>query len=260
MSDYQLAGPLSREDEARLRASIREHGVIVPITLDQEGQVLDGHHRQRIAREVGVELPEPTIVECAAEEERIALAASLNADRRHLTDAQRVALGQRVEEMYADLARARQKELGRTHGQDPSGQVSGRGETRDEVAAVVGIGSGRTYERHSETLTRAREIVPEVAEKAARGEASMREVSKAVREAEPLAKPADADDRAYARAFLKALGPSTRSMLFDAERLADVLTGDEVALVDQHAATVARFAERLGRARSGLRAIDGGQS
>jgi hypothetical protein len=40
----QLSSPI----EAALRASIQRFGVLVPITTDQNGTVIDGHHRQRI--------------------------------------------------------------------------------------------------------------------------------------------------------------------------------------------------------------------
>jgi len=40
-----------------------------------------------------------------------------------------------------------EQDKGRTHGLDPSGNVSVRGETRDKVAGLIGIGSGRTYDK-----------------------------------------------------------------------------------------------------------------
>ena len=43
---YQLAPPLSEEDRRRLRDSIAEHGVLIPVSLDQDGRLLDGHHRR----------------------------------------------------------------------------------------------------------------------------------------------------------------------------------------------------------------------
>ncbi len=42
---YQLLPPLSPEDFAALEASIIEHGVLVPVEYDEEGNILDGHHR-----------------------------------------------------------------------------------------------------------------------------------------------------------------------------------------------------------------------
>jgi ParB-like chromosome segregation protein Spo0J/SAM-dependent methyltransferase len=47
--------PLDPDKEAALRASIETDGVIEPVIVDQYGRILDGHHRARIADELGVE-------------------------------------------------------------------------------------------------------------------------------------------------------------------------------------------------------------
>lgn len=51
---YQLLPPLSDEEYAALRADIAERGVLVPIVRDQHGNILDGHHRVRIAEDLGI--------------------------------------------------------------------------------------------------------------------------------------------------------------------------------------------------------------
>jgi ParB-like chromosome segregation protein Spo0J len=73
---------------AALRASIRRFGVIVPVVVDQHGAFLDGHHRAAIADELGVSY-ERQVHRCADDDERRAIARTLNADRRHLTADQR---------------------------------------------------------------------------------------------------------------------------------------------------------------------------
>lgn len=70
--------------EAALRASIQRFGVVVPIVVDGKGQILDGHHRSRIARELGITCPTVTR-KVRDDEDATDLAYSLNADRRHLT-------------------------------------------------------------------------------------------------------------------------------------------------------------------------------
>lgn len=54
---FQSMPPLSPDEYAALEASIRHHGILVPITVDEHGVVIDGHHRQAIARSLGVECP-----------------------------------------------------------------------------------------------------------------------------------------------------------------------------------------------------------
>ncbi len=84
----QLFPDLDDATEAALRASIARFGVLVPVIRDQDGRTIDGHHRSRIAAEIGVECPiEVRLV--ADEDEARELARTLNADRRHLTTDQR---------------------------------------------------------------------------------------------------------------------------------------------------------------------------
>lgn len=76
--------------EADLRASIKRFGVIVPVVQDQDGRVLDGAHRARIAGEQGIGY-EVTTVRVTSEDEAREIARTLNADRRQLTAEQRQA-------------------------------------------------------------------------------------------------------------------------------------------------------------------------
>ncbi|MCI0635549.1 MAG: hypothetical protein L0206_16790 [Actinobacteria bacterium] len=82
---YQLFEALDPATEAALRASIERWGVLVPIVLDQHGNVIDGHQRRRIAGDLGVECPD-LVRHVADEAEALDLAETLNADRRHLLD------------------------------------------------------------------------------------------------------------------------------------------------------------------------------
>jgi hypothetical protein len=50
---YQVMPPLDAATEAALRSSIQKYGVLTPIVVDQNANVVDGHHRLRIANEVG---------------------------------------------------------------------------------------------------------------------------------------------------------------------------------------------------------------
>lgn len=88
MSATQIFPALDAATEAALRASIERFGVIVPVVVDQHGQLLDGHHRARIAGELGVEFEMATRF-VADEDEALEIARTLNADRRHLTAEQR---------------------------------------------------------------------------------------------------------------------------------------------------------------------------
>lgn len=57
MSDYQVMPDLAADEYAALTADIAEHGVRVPVDVDEHGVLLDGHHRRRIAAELGIDCP-----------------------------------------------------------------------------------------------------------------------------------------------------------------------------------------------------------
>lgn len=189
MSGYQLLPELSAEDYARLRADIAQRGVLVPVEVDENGTVLDGHHRQRIAAELGIDCP--TVVRAGmAEHEKRLHAVALNLARRHLTDAQKVLLGRTIEPDVAERARERQGQrtdlVSTEVDTEPRGKLSTKSadKTRDAVAQQVGLGTGRTYANHKRTLAKAERVAPDTVAKAERGEVTMREVAKAVRQAE----------------------------------------------------------------------------
>lgn len=84
---FQLFDMLPPHIEDALRASIERFGVLVPVTVDQGGTMLDGHHRARIADELGV--PYDRLVRhCADDDERREVARTLNTARRHLSGEQ----------------------------------------------------------------------------------------------------------------------------------------------------------------------------
>lgn len=54
---FQVMPALSEEEYAALGDDIARHGVMVPIVVDQHGRILDGHHRDQIATELGIDAP-----------------------------------------------------------------------------------------------------------------------------------------------------------------------------------------------------------
>lgn len=80
---YQLLKPLRPEQYAALRADIEARGVKVPVEVDDEGNVLDGHNRVEIADALGK--PYKTIVrKFKTDEEKKEHVLKLNIARRHL--------------------------------------------------------------------------------------------------------------------------------------------------------------------------------
>ncbi len=84
---YQLLPDLSSVEFERLKSLIIQNGAIVPIEVDENGQILDGHHRVKIYGE----LPEPItnypIIkrQFNSEAEKKAYVYKINEGRRHLS-------------------------------------------------------------------------------------------------------------------------------------------------------------------------------
>ena len=83
---YQLMPPMTPGEFEALKADIAERGVFVPIDIDEDGEILDGHHRYRAWIALKKNDPPPTIVRAGlSDEEKRAFASKNNILRRHLT-------------------------------------------------------------------------------------------------------------------------------------------------------------------------------
>jgi ParB-like chromosome segregation protein Spo0J len=71
-----------------LRENILEKGVIEPVITDEYGNIIDGHHRVRACKELGIEYP-TRVIEGLSEEQKQDLSVELNMHRRHLTKEQK---------------------------------------------------------------------------------------------------------------------------------------------------------------------------
>lgn len=117
---YQVCEPLTPEEYADLKASIAANGIRVPVEVDEDGNVLDGHHRIRAWQELraeGVNVPEydKLVRRGMTEDEKIAHASDLNASRRQMTLSEREKQRRRVVTLRAE------------------------GKTLQEIAAEVGV-------------------------------------------------------------------------------------------------------------------------
>ena len=83
-----LLPPLSDVEYEELKESIRRHKAVVPTIVDADGNIVDGEHRERACKELGIDCPQ-VIREFASDAEKIQLAIQLNVSRRHLTCKQR---------------------------------------------------------------------------------------------------------------------------------------------------------------------------
>jgi N6-adenosine-specific RNA methylase IME4 len=87
--NFQVLPPLSAEDYAALKSDIAARGVQVPVEYDEEGNILDGHHRVQICGELGITTWPKLIRKGLTDTEKRTHARQLNLARRHLDQAAR---------------------------------------------------------------------------------------------------------------------------------------------------------------------------
>jgi DNA modification methylase len=183
-----LVPPLSDDEAQALRDDIDRRGIMVPLCATPEGVVLCGHHRLRLARELGLRAV-PVVrregLSPAAQVEHMVLD---NVHRRHMTPSQRAALltapkiAEALGKALAEDARRRRIEGNRLGGANKSKSratlpVTSATRARDVLGQVGGV-SGRLidYAReawaHAPDRTRAlvegrsRETVSQIAQDA----------------------------------------------------------------------------------------------
>jgi ParB-like chromosome segregation protein Spo0J len=92
---YQVMPPLSQEEFQALKESIAENGVLVPVVIDVDGAIIDGHYRVQAYHELFAEgndvpmYPTETRSDLTTDAEKRELAWRLNMQRRHLSQAQK---------------------------------------------------------------------------------------------------------------------------------------------------------------------------
>ena len=88
MARYELLPPLSTEEFDALKADIKANGVQVPVVVDEDGEVLDGHHRLKCDKKAP-----RRVIEGMTEGEKLAYVYGANNRRRNLSPAEKKALG-----------------------------------------------------------------------------------------------------------------------------------------------------------------------
>lgn len=86
---FQVMPDLDAEEFRALKDDIEENGIIVPITVDESGAIIDGYHRHRAAQELGYadeDIPRRPRTGLDEHEKR-SLAYRLNMQRRHVDTA-----------------------------------------------------------------------------------------------------------------------------------------------------------------------------
>ena len=82
---FQPMSQLSEEEYASLKEDIRTNGLIYPIQIDEDGNILDGHNRDNICKELGIP-PRYEVQKDLDDEAKWNFALRANTNRRHLNE------------------------------------------------------------------------------------------------------------------------------------------------------------------------------
>lgn len=168
MSKYQIFPNLTDEEYQELKSDIAARGVQVPIEVDENKAVLDGHHRMRACQELGIK-NYPVVVRIGMTEEQKQLhIRKLNLARRHLNQEQKRAVIAAQLKATPELSdRTIAKELGVHH--TTVGTVRDELENKEQVAKLAtstGL-DGKLYPRDVKPIPKPSSIftTPERVEK-----------------------------------------------------------------------------------------------
>ncbi len=174
----QLVPALSDEEFKTLRESIKENGLWMPIIINEENIILDGHHRFRICQELGIET-KYAVQKFATKADEMIFVGECNLKRRQLTSLQRIRLVMKLEPFYADKAKQNMQEGGR------GGNITTPlGKVRDNLGKKAQV-SGRTYEKGTKVLEKA---TPEDIAKINNGEKTITKVYREIQKTEKKVK------------------------------------------------------------------------
>ncbi|WP_435180429.1 DNA methyltransferase [Halorussus sp. AFM4] len=144
---------LESDEDSPFLESIRENGVLTPIIVDQNDQIISGHRRVEAAKQVGLETVPVKVREFESDLTRLELLIHSNRQRSK-TVSQKLREAETLEQV--ERRRAKERQGTRTDTSRSSEQEDEGGLTRDKVAEKVGFGSGTTYHR-AKTVWDARE-------------------------------------------------------------------------------------------------------
>jgi ParB-like chromosome segregation protein Spo0J len=157
----KLLPKMSEEEFAELKTSIQTEGQHYPIIVNEDLEVLDGHHRFRACVELGVE-PDFEVRKFDDKLLEKKFVIEVNLRRRHLNNFQLVELAVPLLEIEKALAKKRQSKGGK-NGRDTQlglasddAELEPKAKATEVIAKKAGV-STRTFERGKKIIEKASE-------------------------------------------------------------------------------------------------------
>ncbi len=163
--------------------SIGKQGILVPLAVKENGVIISGHRRWQAAKSLSMITAPVRIVEYGSEIDEREAIIDFN-KQREKTFSQKMAEAEELEAIERERAKERQGQ--RTDLQPPDIVETfppSPGKTRDKVAAKVGIGSGKQYEKAKkvwEQVAQGNEKAKAEVEKIDKGQATVHSAYKKV--------------------------------------------------------------------------------
>jgi ParB-like chromosome segregation protein Spo0J len=165
----KLVNPLSNTEYDILKNSIRNKGLHLPIIINQNNVILDGHNRLKICQELGIK-PIFEVKEFSDQSQEKEFVIEINLKRRHLNSFQIAELEYKMEEIYRERAKHRSisnlKNVNKENvSTAPNDAIDGniekeKGKVSEIIAKNTGL-SPRTYERAKKIIEEGSEDVKE---------------------------------------------------------------------------------------------------
>lgn len=142
--EFESLTPAMPEKEYEaLDESIRENGLLVPIVVTQDHVIVDGHHRWRACKELGIE-PRYVTKYFETRDDAKCYIITANLHRRHLNSFQRIELAYKDLEIEAEKAHKRRLAmLKRGNNSPPLDQnqpIGEKGRVYEILARRIGLG------------------------------------------------------------------------------------------------------------------------
>lgn len=170
----ELVPEMTTHEYDDLVNSIRKQGVRQPIHILSDKTVLDGRHRVRACKEIGIKEIQALVHELK-EDEAIRFVTDTAVERRNLTSAQKIDIVFRSEDLIADLkSEARERATGSFKGNQHKKVVSG---SKEPHSRIVNERIGEMTGTSKATVTRMKRVKresPELYDDILTGEKSIR--------------------------------------------------------------------------------------
>jgi hypothetical protein len=183
----------SPEEWDSLKQSIKANGLYLPIIVNQNGTILDGHHRYKACQELGIE-PETIVREFSDKLEERLFVIGCNLTRRQLNHFQRTESALKSKPILEAIAKGNESLGGKgDRNLTPLGRVNDRigglaGVSRDTVSKVEKIlENKRISDKTKEELRLGKLSINEVYEQYQEGESLYQKCRKAADELKKIA-------------------------------------------------------------------------